>query len=225
MIRVAITTDRFERAAPAFRWHGLEPVRLPCIRVVPSGPVVLAQAREAASRAELLVITSIRTLDLLWPDGTMPAVAVGAVGERTSAAVVARGGRVVVRGRSGLVDLVERMPDLLASSCVVFPHAAGMDHGAVEMLKERATRLSEFEVYRSVPVSPGSAPVEAVAFASPSAVQGWLLSRALDAIVVGVIGPTTRDAVAPHRSPDVIADRPSHRYLARAMAFYLGVTV
>lgn len=225
MIRVAITTDRFQRAAPDYRRLGLEPVRLPCIRVEPSDPGVLALAREAASLADLLVITSIRTLDLLWPDGSMPAVAVGAVGAMTSAAVAARGGRVVFRGGSGLADLVERRPDLLASSRVVFPHAAGPNHGAVEVLRERAAHLSEFDVYRSVPVAPGSEPVEASAFASPSAVEGWLLSRSLDDITVGVIGPTTAEAVGLHRPPDVIADRPSHRSLAEAMASYLEVAV
>ncbi|MEX2653255.1 MAG: uroporphyrinogen-III synthase [Acidimicrobiia bacterium] len=225
MIRVAITTDRFQSAAPAFSRLGLEPVGLPCIRVEPSDLGVLAQAREAASLADLLVITSVRTLDLLWPDGSMPAVEVGAVGASTAAAVVARGGRVVMLGRSGLADLAEQTPDRLVSSRVVFPHAAGPDQVAVEVLRERAADFREFEVYHSVPVAPGSAPVEAAAFASPSAVKGWLLSRALDGIAVGVIGPTTREALARHRPPDVVAARPSHQSLAQALASYLEVAV
>ena len=79
MIRVAITTDHFEEAAPPFRRLGLEPVWLPCIRLDRSDDTVLARAREAASSAELLLISSPRTLDLLWPDGSMPAVDVAAV--------------------------------------------------------------------------------------------------------------------------------------------------
>jgi len=225
VIRVAITTDRFQSAAPDFRRLGLEPVRLPCIRVEPSETDVLAQAREMASVADLLVITSVRTLDLLWPDGSMPTVGVGAVGARTAAAVAARGGRVVVLGRSGLADLAEHTPDQLVSSRVVFPHGAGADEVSLGVLRERAADLHEFEVYRSVPVAPGSAPVEAAAFASPSAVEGWHLSRGFVDIVSGVIGPTTLTALARYRPPDVVAARPSHRSLAQAMASYLEVTV
>ena len=225
MIRVAITTDRFRAAAPDFRRLGLEPVGLPCIRVEPSDPGVLAQIRQAASLADFLVITSVRTLDILWPNGSMPAVEVGAVGERTAAAVAARGGRVVFLGRSGLAHLAQQMPGRLISSRVVFPHAVGSDQVALELLRARATHLREFEVYRSVPVAPGSAPVDAAAFASPSAVEGWHLSRALDGIVVGVIGPTTREAVAQHRPPDVMAARPSYRSLAQALASHLEVAV
>lgn len=225
MIRVAITTDRFRAAAPAFHRLGLEAVGLPCIRVEPSDPGVLAQVREAAALADFLVITSVRTLDILWPDGSMPAVEVGAVGERTAAAVAARGGRVVFLGRSGLADLAQQMPGRLVSSRVVFPRAVGADQVALELLRERATYLREFEVYRSVPVAPGSAPVDAAAFASPSAVEGWLVSRALDGIAVGVIGPTTREAVARHRPPDVVAALPSYQSLAQGLASHLEVAV
>lgn len=225
MIRVAITTDRFAEAAAPFERVGLEPIALPCIRVELADPGVLAQAREAASGAELVLISSVRTLKILWPNGSMPPVEVGAVGERTAAAVEARGGRVSLLGRSGLLDLVEQAAGRLASSRVVFPHAAGSDPVALEMLREGAAAFRSFEVYRSVPMAPGSAPVRAAVFASPSAVEGWLLSRDLDGLVVGVIGPTTENAVARHRPPDLIAPQPSHQALAQALASYLEVSV
>lgn len=225
MIRVAITTDRFEGAARSFRRLGLEPVSLPCIRVEPANNGMLAQAREAASVAELLLISSVRTLDLLWPNGSMPAVEVAVVGERTAAAVAARGGRVVVSGRSGLSALVEQVSDRLGPSRVAFPHAVGSDPLAVEALKEWAADLQEFEVYRTVPVAPELTEARAVAFGSPSAVEGWLLSRDFDGLVVGVIGSTTREAVARHRPPEVVAPQPSQEALARAMASYLEVSV
>lgn len=224
MTRVAVTTDRFSEAAVAFDRVGLEPVSLPCIRVQAADEGVLAQAREAASIADLVLISSIRTLDVLWPNGSMPTLEVGAVGERTAAAVKARGGRVVLLGRSGLADLVELAVDRLASSRVVFPHAAGSDPVALELLSERTIDFRAFEVYRSVPVPPGPAPVRAAVFASPSAVEGWLLSRAFDGLVIGVIGPTTRKAVARYRLPDVMAPQPSHHSLAQALASYLEVT-
>jgi len=223
--RVAITTDRFEKAASSYRRVGLEPVSLPCIRVQAAEDVVLAQAREAASMADLVLISSVRTLDVLWPNGSMPPLKVGAVGERTAAAVKAQGGRVMFLGRSGLADLVEIAADRLGSSRVVFPHAAGSDRVALKMLRQRATDLLEFDVYQTVPVAPGSAPVQAAIFASPSAVEGWLLSRDFDGLVVGVIGPTTWKAAARRRPPEVMASQPIHRALAQALASYLEVTV
>ena len=225
MIRVAITTDRFEEAAPPFRRLGLEPVWLPCIRLDQADDRVFARAREAASLAELLLISSPRTLDLLWPTGSMPAVDVAAVGERTAAAVKARGGRVILSGRLGLVDLVAQTADRLASSRVAFPHAAGADPAALEAIREHATNLHEFEIYRTVAVAPESTHVQAAVFGSPSAVDGWLLSRDFDRIVVGVIGPTTREAVARHRSPEVVATEPTYQALAQSLSSYLEVAV
>lgn len=225
MIRVALTTDRFETVAPEFTRLGLEAVSMPCIRIAPASSHLLNEAREAALTAELLLITSARTLELLWPDGSMPSAPVAAVGEGTATAVTARGGRVSYVGRSGLGALVEQTAESLSASRVVFPHAAGSDPVALAELREQARGLSEFEVYRSVPVAPSTDRVEAVTFASPSAVEGWLLSRRLDSVVVGVIGPTTGAAVHRHRPPDVMAPTPSHRALARALASYLEVTV
>jgi uroporphyrinogen-III synthase len=225
VIRVAITNDGFERAAPAFRGVGLDPVWLPCIRVEPADAALLARAREAALAVDLLLVSSVRTLDLLWPDRSMPVVDVVAVGERTAAAVEARGGRVVLSGRSGLADLVARSGDRLASDRVAFPHAAGSDPAALKAIREQATQLLEFEVYRTVPVAPDRTPVAAVAFGSPSAVEGWLLSRDFAGLAIGVIGPTTWEAVARHRLPEVLAFEPSHEALAAALASYLEVTV
>ena len=67
-------------------------------------------------------------------------------------------------------------------------------------------------------------PVEAISFASPSAVQGWLITRDLDDVVVGVIGQTTAAAVARIRPPDAVATRPSHKALALALTDHLEKT-
>lgn len=225
MIRVAITTDRFEEAASPFRPLRLDPVWLPCIRIERADAAQLARARESALAADLLLITSVRTLDLLWPDGAMPAVEVAAVGETTAAAVKARGGRLVLSGRAGLADLAARTADRLATVRVAFPHAAGADPVALEAIRARAFDFQEFEVYRTVPVAPGSIRVGAVAFGSPSAVEGWLLSRDFEGIAVGVIGPTTWEAVSRHRPPEVVAAQPSYQALADSLATYLEVAV
>lgn len=232
MTRVAITTDRFESAGRPFRRFGLEPVALPCIRIEPSGDGVLAEARRAAASCDLLIITSVRTVDLLWPE-SMPPSPVAAVGERTAAAVMARGGRLVVAGQAGLADVIDRLDNLVEAAGVVFPHAGGTwsnpDNStalgtAVETLRARAASLIEFEVYRTTSLPPGADAVAAVAFSSPSAVAGWQLSRSFDSLVIGVIGSTTRLAVSVHRQPEVVAPRPSHDALARSMASYLEVS-
>ena len=232
-MRVAITTDRFESAGGPFRRYGMEPVALPCVRIEPATAEVLTEARKATELCDLLLITSARTVELLWPAGSMPSAPVAAVGQKTAASVAAHGGRLAVAGRSGLADLIDQLGSSLDTAAVVFPHAAGpwsdADNStslptAFETLRRRAAHLVEFEVYRTTSLPPGPDLVAAVAFSSPSAVEGWHLSRTFDSLVIGVIGPTTRLAVAAHRPPEVVAPQPSHDSLARAMASYLEVS-
>lgn len=225
MTRVAITTDRFDAVAPEYSGLGLEPVAVPCVDVVAAGEEVLARAREAVSDADLVLITSARTVDLLWPQGAMGGTGAVTVGGASAAAVEAAGGRVVLTGRSGLADLVDGAGNVLRGARVVFPHAAGTDPGLVARLRGLVTDLEEQVIYRAVPVAPEQTPVDAVVFASPSAVTGWLLARDFDGVVVGVIGPTTQAAVARYRLPEVVASEPSHHSLARALTSYLEVSV
>jgi uroporphyrinogen-III synthase len=240
VIKVAVTTERFDLRGPWFRQFGLEPVWLPCIRIESAGPDVLTEARQAAASADLLLISSVRTIELLWPDGVMPPVEVAVVGDRTAAAVSERGGRVVVVGNSGLANLSEVLADRLGQSKVAFPHAAESatselaesgsgesesNRGGLESIRGRASNLREFEIYRTIPIPPDLDPVHGVAFASPSAVAGWLGSRGLEGLVIGVIGSTTAAAVAQYRPVDVIAPHPSHQALASAMASHLELSV
>ena len=51
---------------------GLQPVALPCIRRQPTGDAALARARAAVDEADLVVLTSSRALDVLWPTGPIP---------------------------------------------------------------------------------------------------------------------------------------------------------
>jgi uroporphyrinogen-III synthase len=223
--RVAITTDRFDSVAPVYSGLGLEPVPVPCVDVVAAGEEVLTRAREAVSGADLVVITSARTVDLLWPLGAMSGTRAVTVGAASAVAVEAAGGRVALTGRSGLADLLDVAADELGAARVAFPHAVGTDPGLVASLRSLALDLYEHEIYRAIPVAPEPTPVQAVVFASPSAVNGWLLARDFEEVVVGVIGATTQAAVARYRVPEVIAPEPSHHSLARAMTSYLEVSV
>lgn len=226
MIRVAITSDRVDEAAPLYRAVGFDPVALPCIKLEPASDDVLARARQAALEADVILLSSARTVRLLWPHEPIPSIDVVAVGAATSAAVTSRGGRVIFSGDSGLAGLAAKTAvELRAARRVVFPRSAHSDPATLRIIRDLAPGLVEFEVYRTRSIGPGKSEVRAVAFASPSAVEGWHLTRNLDGLVVGVIGATTLAAATRYRRPDVVASVPSHRVLAQALATHLEVKV
>ncbi|HJU52350.1 MAG TPA: uroporphyrinogen-III synthase [Acidimicrobiia bacterium] len=222
-MRVAITTDRFDSVAPLYREAGLEPIWLPCVRVEPASDEVLDRARQVAASAELLMLSSARTVDWLWPHGGVPSVDAVAVGSAAAKTFSERGGRVVLTGNSGLADLAAKASTRLATNRVVFPRSADTDPDVLWIIRQLAPDLVEFEVYRTQPIPPEDIEVRAVAFASPSAVVGWHLSRDLVDLAVGAIGPTTSAALS--QPPDVVARSPSHRALAQALKSHMEAKV
>lgn len=218
---MAVTTsrDRAPEAAACFAAAGLTPVVLPCIRIVPADDV--GSLRRAAEEADLLVLTSRRPLEILWPEGRMPPVPVAAVGPATARQAERWGARVVTVGRGGGADLVIDG----RWKAVVYPHAEGTDREVIRRLEAMAERLVAEPVYRTEPVPPAAYPVEAVAFASPSAVEGWTSGRSLDGLVVGAIGATTAAAVETFgRRPDVVPALPGYRALAEELAAHIEET-
>ncbi len=224
MSRVAITTDRFEKVAVHFEALGLTPVEAPCVRIEAAGIETLDRARRMVAAADVVILGSARTVEILWPGVAMPDVEVAAVGAATAGAAEAAGARVAVVGDGGLDRLVERAGSLLRRGTVAFPHGAGSDPRGMDLLRTASARLYDEEVYASVPVAPPQVDVGSVAFGSPSAVEGWTSARSLDDLVVAVIGETTARAVSRHRAPDVIAPRTSYPALAEALAAHLQVT-
>jgi uroporphyrinogen-III synthase len=213
MNRVAITTDRFGRVAPLFVQVGLAPVSLPCIEIVIAPPEVVSHARAESHTVDLLLVSSARVLDVLWPEA-MPELPIAAIGASTARAVKKRGGRVVVEGKAGMANLIDILP---ADLSILYPHA-GEAHSLAE-LGAGFPRLHAIEIYRTEPKAPAPDSVSAVTFASPSAVAGWSLTRDTTGLVVGVIGSTTADACS--RTPEVIAPEPTFDALAHALADYL----
>ena len=118
-MRVAITTDRFDSVAPLYREAGLEPIWLPCVRVEPASDEVLDRARQVAAGAELLMLSSARTVDWLWPHGGVPSVDAVAVGSAAAKTFSERGGRVVLTGNSGLADLAAKASPRLSTQTSV----------------------------------------------------------------------------------------------------------
>ena len=226
-MRVAITTsaEAAPRVAAAFADYGFTPVHLPCIEVEAAAPEVLARLREEAGSADWLLLTSARAVAVVWPQGGMPPTPAAVVGGGTARAVVAAGGSVALEGEAGVDDLLSRLEAADAGGRLVFPHAAGTRRATLEQLDAAGWRLTAVVAYETIPVPPGDDPVEAAAFASPSAVQGWFAARDLDGLLVGAIGATTTASLAARgRPPDVTPERPGYQRLAEAMAAYAGVS-
>ncbi|MBW3667198.1 MAG: uroporphyrinogen-III synthase [Actinobacteria bacterium] len=211
MTRVAITTaaDRFSRLAESARRQGLHPVPLPCIEVIAAPAEVLEAARELARRADWLVLTSARTVEILWPEGEMPSVPVAAVGPATAAAAGAAGGGVGLVGESGGEDLIAELSEMIEGATVFFPHASGADRATTTAPGDSAVQIEAMPVYETRPIAPGPDRVDAVVFGSPSAVRGWGLSRSFAGLTLAAIGETTAAALAESARPaDLIAPRP-----------------
>lgn len=218
MIRVAVTTsaDRQERVGGLMRTVGLQPVALPCIEIRTAEPSILDAARRAAEQADAIVLTSARTVSVLW-ENRMPSTPVWAVGPATAAAVRRRNGRVVHVGSTGAAALADQVAPG-SEAVVAYPHAAGSDERVGERLAARVDRVVEHIVYAAEPVVPGDDAVDAIAFLSPSAVIGWMGRRSTDGLVVGAIGNTTAQALRDHGvQPDVVPPSPDLVRMARGI--------
>lgn len=221
--RVAITTtaEGFERVRQAFVEVDLEPVSLPCIFIEHAAPAEVEAMRGAAGIADLMVVTSRRSIEILWPDGGMPATPVAAVGRATAHVVIGAGGSVAFVGSGGGVDLIELITSRLTGATVAYPHAHRADPVVGELLRQRAAFVHSCALYDTIPIPPSTDPVDVVTFASPSAVDGWSLARGFDQLVLA-IGSATR-ATLEHRGhpPDLVADSPSFQALARTLDRHL----
>lgn len=219
--RVAVTTadDAADSVARRVDAAGLVPVVLPCIRVVPAAEDVLSPIRDRARSADWIVATSRRAIEITWPDGSMPPVAVAAVGPVTAAAVTAAGGRVALVGNGDSRRLLDLLGPRLDGSGVVFPHARATDPGIVGELRSLAEQLWAGPVYDTLPIGPAAVSVDGALFASPSAVAGWLTTRVLDGLVIGAIGTTTAGRLAGEgHPPEVVPDEPGFDHLIAAFA-------
>ena len=226
-MRVAVTTspDSADRLTRLLEKVALEPVLLPCIRIIPSPDSVLEPLRRAAVDADWIVCTSRRAIEITWPGRMPPHPRVAAVGHTTAGAVRAAGGTIGLVGTGGASKLLELMRDRVAERVVVFPHARAADQETVMTLQTRGATVIAGPAYETVAVAPGAEPVDAVIVGSPSAVDGWLLTRSLGDLLIAVIGETTAAAVRsrgyePHivpRFPDLadvvaaLADRAEQR--------------
>jgi uroporphyrinogen-III synthase len=151
--------------------------------------------RRVAAGADWIVVSSARSVEVVWPEGGMPPVPVAAVGPGTARAVEAAQGRVELTGRAGGIELVELLGAAVAGALVAFPHAAVTAVDLVSPLQAAGARVEEMAVYSTQPLAPPLDPVEAVLFGSASAVRGWCSARSLQGLAVAVTGASVAAAV------------------------------
>jgi uroporphyrinogen-III synthase len=227
MKTVAVTTsaDRAAAAAIPFTFTGTTPITLPCIDIVPAAQEYLAEARASAMNVDLIIVTSRRTLDTLWPDGPLPAADFAVVGRVTARAVERRGGAVILVGSGGSDHLADALAGRVSAKSVFWPHARGADPRPIGRVGTGSASFMAPVIYQSVPIAPDATPVDVVTFASPSAVAGWQLSRSLQGETIAVIGETTRAAVDEAGAPvAIMAGEPTFQSLANSVAEHLGVS-
>ena len=155
--------------------------------------------------------------------GRVPAPRVAVVGPATARAAARAGWTVAVEGRGpgarGLADQVAATFPL-AGACVLFPAASGAASTLEDEFTALGARVTRVEAYRTVVTPPPAdrvradlaTGVDAVAFASPSAVE------AVDRALGGEVAAATGDrATGDARTGDAVtAD--GARALARALA-------
>lgn len=198
---------------------GLHPVALPCVRLQPADGTALIRARAACEEADLVVLTSSRALDVLWPAGPIPGVPVAVLTPAGAARVEERGGRVTHVGTGNPSDFTAYLIRYAAGKRVAYPHTEGVDPRIVASLADATAELVAVAVYGWIPVAPALDAVEAVVFESSLAVEGWTETRDFTGLVVAAIGPATAAALRRHgHGSDILIRRPHFGVLAEALA-------
>ncbi len=211
------TPDRIDVLTVEAARLDFDAVPLPCIRVdvTPGGVASLAAA---VSDADVLVITSARTVEILGSAG-LPQLPIVAVGPATANAVEDAGGDVVWTGSDGIRRLADEAQGLLVDRRIIVAGASNTASESVEQLGRTARSIVSVPLYVTVPVAPADDPVDAVIFGSPTAVVGWLMSRELSHLMIGAIGGTTAAALRERGvEPDVVPEGPGFTNTIEGMA-------
>lgn len=225
MWRVGITTsaEEFPKYHHALEGEGVHAISLPCISFSPSSTSVLDVARSQVQHASWVVLTSPRTVQVLWPSGGMPPTPALCVGPTTASHCTSAGGTVHTIGTGGAGELIQQVIPLVAGSTVAFPHAEAADPQVTAALAANCT-VEASVVYRTELVPPGEDSVDAVIFSSPSAVTSWCEHRALGDIVIAALGTTTAAELDKRGYPaSIIPEHPDVLECCTQLAHYLAL--
>jgi len=214
--RTLLLTRAAEDAGPwtdALRAEGASTFVLPCIDAeIIADPTLGARLRAALDTADWLVFTSRRGVDAVAEllDNQLPGeLQVATVGAATAARVAEHFGRVAHVGNGAGADLARELVEqqlVGADSNCVLALAANAGRILEQTLRAAGATVERFDVYRTIP-APAPAvkqPLsgigcDAVIFASPSAVAGFVNQVAVDRPVqMFTIGPSTSAAVREH---------------------------
>lgn len=204
---------------------GFDAVECPLIASVPLGTLVLD-----LTGYDWVAFTSATAVDMLFRGvrdaRSFGGTKVAAVGEATASRLRARGIEPDVIGTAGGAALGEVIAG--PPSCVLLPQAEGARPELADTLRARGFDVEELALYRTVaaPLDEAAraalATVDAVVFASPSAISAWQ-NHGLDPPAVAIcIGPTTAAAAQAQGFPVVTADEPTAPAMAAAVRRSLG---
>ncbi len=203
--RIATTRDEPGALDSALAKLGADVVHVPLIEIADpvDGGAALDAALADVGRYDWVVVTSRHGADRVAAAvAGAPAVRTAAVGTRTAAALRAGTGRrvSVVPARHTAADLVAAMPDPDGGPRVLVALADRAAPTLVDGLRRRGYLVDAVVAYRTRLRRPSAAEsaalrsVEAVAFASGSAVEAWVAAVGTwTPPAVAVIGPTTAE--------------------------------
>ena len=215
--RRVVVTRAEEQAGPlgdGLRARGAAALLVPSIRYLPADPAPLARAAREIDRAAWVVFTSATgvaygtaAVRAAWPGGLPAGVRVAAVGPGTAGACAAAGIPADFVPRDALGDaLVADLPlapgdrvVLLRSDIGRRALAAGLAARGADVRDVAAYRTLESADPDAVAAALAHSP-DAVTFASPSAVRGFVSAAdlaALAGVCLVAIGPVTAGALAP----------------------------
>jgi uroporphyrinogen III methyltransferase/synthase len=220
--RLVVVTRSPEQSQPlatALRKAGADVVTVPVFEVAgpADGGAALRAAAATVSTHDWVAFTSANAVScfvpLLRDARDLGSCRVAAVGRATAAALASHGVVAdLLPGQHGQESTAAGLAEAIGAApagggSVLFPRAADARRELVDGLQHQGWTVSEVEAYRTVPAPPPSpgvraevARADAIVFASPRTVTGWLAmtdpkgaSMPVPSAVV-CIGPVTADA-------------------------------
>ncbi len=204
------------------REHGATPLTYPCLQIVPPldvAPLDRALAGLVAGRFEWLALTSantvqaiaarLDTLGLSLPaEPGFATIAIGLATAETAERLLGIRETIIPPATRG--EALARAIPVIAGARVLWPASEIASPEVANLLRQRGAAVTEVTAYRTVTGIGGvdlprllrNRQVDAVTFASPSAIDG-LIARLqaeggdladLDGVVVVCLGPMTQDA-------------------------------